>query len=48
MKKTNNEINLEYLCTNLGNLSSIPVRLYEKDSLIFYYSIINIPYDPIN
>ena len=30
---------LKYLCTNLGNLSGIPVRIYKDNELIFYYSL---------
>ena len=37
---------LEYLCTNLGNLSGIPVRLYLNDEQIFYYSMVNFIKDP--
>ena len=41
-----NHINLEYLCTNMGNLSAIPIRLYENEKKIYYYSIISLPVDP--
>lgn len=37
---------LEYLCTNLGALSGIPVRLYEGEKQIFYYSVIHLIRDP--
>ena len=37
---------LEYLCTNLGNLTGIPIRLYHKNSLVFYYSIVKLSKDP--
>ena len=37
---------LEYLCTNLGNLSGIPVRLYQQNEQIFYYSLIKLLKDP--
>ena len=37
---------LEYLCSNLGNLSGIPVRLYLNDEQIFYYSMIKFIKDP--
>ena len=37
---------LHYLCTNLGNLSGMPVRLYEGDEQVFYYSAIHIPTEP--
>ena len=37
---------LKYLCTNLGNLSGIPVRLYQKGKQIFYYSLVRLLKDP--
>ncbi|MBO4539947.1 MAG: hypothetical protein J5781_06680, partial [Clostridia bacterium] len=40
------KIDLKYLCTNLGNLSGMPVRLYDGETLIFYYSIVALPKDP--
>ena len=40
------EEDFSYLCSNLGNLAGIPVRLYEKGELIFYYSIIKLIKDP--
>ena len=38
---------LVYLCTNIGNLSGIPVRLYHQDKLMFYHSLAALPVDPI-
>ena len=38
---------LEYLCTTIGNLSTIPIRIYKNENLIFDYSIISLPKDPI-
>ena len=38
---------LRYLCSILGNLSGIPVRLYEEDALIFSYSMVHLPADPL-
>ena len=38
---------VKYLASNIGNLSGIPVRLYKNREKIFYYSIINLPVDPI-
>ena len=40
------KIDLKYLCTNLGNLSGMPVRLYDGENLTFYYSIVALPKDP--
>ena len=37
---------LKYICTNLGNLSGIPVRLYQSNKQIFYYSLIKLVKDP--
>ncbi len=41
------EIDLIYLCKTVGNLSGIPVRIYENEKMIFYYSLVNLPKDPI-
>ena len=38
---------LVYLCTMVGNLSGIPVRLYEGDELCFYHNVVRLPKDPI-
>ena len=40
-------IDLRYLCTVIGNLSGIPIRLYEDDALLFSYSFVKLPKDPI-
>lgn len=37
---------LTYICTNLGNLAGIPVRLFEKQREIFYYSPLPFTKDP--
>ena len=37
---------IKYVCTNLGNLSGIPVRLYKNNEQIFYYSLIQLLKDP--
>ena len=41
------QINLPYLCTTIGNLSGVPVRIFEGESLIFYYSQAYLPRDPM-
>lgn len=38
---------IQYLCTTIGNLAGIPIRIYENAKPIFYYSVVNIPKDPI-
>lgn len=40
-------IDLQYICTVIGNLSGIPVRIFEHDKQIFYYSLVHLPKDPI-
>ena len=37
---------LTYLCTHLGNLLGVPVRLFEKEKQTFYYSFVSLPKDP--
>ena len=41
------DIDLNYLCSVIGNLSGIPVRIYENDRQVFSYSLVNLPVDPI-
>ena len=38
---------VQYLCTTIGNLAGIPVRIYKNNRQIFYYSLVNLPKDPI-
>ena len=40
-------IDLEYLCTTIGNLAGIPVRVFRGQKQVFYYSQINLPCDPM-
>ncbi len=40
-------IDFNYICTVIGNLSGIPVRIFRRDSLIFYHSVVNLPADPL-
>ncbi len=41
------EINIEYLCTVIGNLTGIPIRLYKGGELKLYHSLVTLPKDPI-
>lgn len=41
------QINLPYLCTTIGNLSGVPIRIFEGESLTFYYSQAYLPRDPM-
>ena len=40
-------IDLHYLCTTIGNLSGIPIRIYEGENQTFSYSIVRLPKDPM-
>lgn len=40
-------IDLKYICTFIGNLSGIPVRLFYNKKLIMNYSIVYLPKDPM-
>ncbi|MGN1100161.1 MAG: helix-turn-helix domain-containing protein, partial [Christensenellales bacterium] len=41
------KIDVRYICTVIGNLSGIPVRLFRGDEQVFYHSIVNLPKDPL-
>lgn len=41
------KINLHYLCKAMGNLSGMPVRLYEAGKLVAFYSVVQLPRDPM-
>lgn len=40
-------IDLKYICTVIGNLSGIPIRLFSDGKLIMNYSVVNLPKDPM-
>lgn len=40
-------IDLNYLCTVIGNLSGIPIRIYENDKQVFYHSLVKLVMDPL-
>ena len=41
------EIDLEYLCTVIGNMAGVPVRIYTNNKLSFFHSFVHLPKDPI-
>lgn len=41
-------LDYKYICTVIGNLLGVPVRLFIKSQLRFYYSLTNLPRDPIS
>lgn len=42
----NQELDLEYLCTVIGNMAGVPIRIYENNELKFYHSLVYLPKDP--
>lgn len=42
-----NREDLFYLCTTIGNLSGIPLRVFENDEQIFYHALVDLPKDPM-
>lgn len=41
------ESGLKYICTVLGNLSGLPIRLYRGGERVFYHSLVRLPADPM-
>lgn len=41
------ELDMNYLCSVMGSLSGVPIRLYDGDELEFFYSTVHLPKDPI-
>ena len=41
------EIDVNYLCTTIGNLSGVPIRIFERNKQIFFYSQSKLPRDPM-
>lgn len=40
-------IDLKYICTVIGNLSGIPIRLFQGDQQTFYHALTHLPQDPM-
>lgn len=40
-------LNLPYLCTIIGNLSGVPIRLFKEKEQVFYHSVVKLPCDPM-
>lgn len=41
------KLDYHYLCTAIGNLAGIPIRLYKNDRQILFHTLANLPKDPI-
>lgn len=40
-------LDIRYLCTTIGSLSGVPIRIFEKDKLVFYHAQSDLPRDPM-
>lgn len=40
-------VDIPYLCTVIGNLTGVPIRVYRAGEQIFYHSVVELPRDPI-
>ena len=40
-------LDISYLCTIIGNLSGVPIRIYDGDRRILYHALVNLPKDPM-
>ncbi|MBD5084955.1 MAG: helix-turn-helix domain-containing protein [Clostridiales bacterium] len=40
-------LDLPYLCTVIGNLSGVPIRLFRGGEPVFYHSVVKLPRDPM-
>lgn len=40
------DLDLEYICTVIGSLSGVPIRVYQGEELLLYHSIAYFPKDP--
>lgn len=43
----NPNLDLEYLCTVIGNMAGVPIRIYTDKKLSFYHSFVHLTKDPI-
>lgn len=40
-------IDVKYICTVIGNMSGIPIRIFSREELIFFHSVVALPKDPM-
>ena len=41
------DIDLRYICKIIGNLSGVPIRIFQGEHLLFYHSVVSLPRDPM-
>ena len=46
-KRINPTIDLPYLCSVIGNMAGVPIRIYTNKKLSFYHSYVHLAKDPI-
>lgn len=42
-----NNIDYNYLCTVIGNLAGIPIRIFQNEKQVFYHALVDLPVDPM-
>lgn len=40
-------VDLQYICRVIGNLTGVPIRVYRNEKLLLFHSIIHLPKDPM-
>ena len=41
------DFDLEYICATMGDLSGVPVRIFEGEEPVFYHALVALPRDPM-
>ena len=41
------EYDLQYICRVIGDLSGMPIRVYQEGNCLYYHSVVTLPVDPI-
>ena len=41
------KLDIQYICTVIGNLSGVPIRILEDGETVFFHSIARLPLDPM-
>ena len=40
-------LDFTYICTVIGNLAGIPIRIFQNSTQVFYRSVVSLPKDPM-
>lgn len=41
------DFDLKYVCTTMGDLSGVPLRIYEGETQVLYHALVSLPRDPM-